>query len=88
MSDCDISKVTSLPFSDASTSDSAGAIPSNGSSSSRRLVPDAERTARCDQLLLTSAQQQRLAIPHFGKFADHFTDKVEPRLAVEMFGDP
>jgi hypothetical protein len=88
MSDCDISKVRSLPFSEASTSDSrsdsAGAIPSNGSSSSRHLVPIAERAAERDQLLLAAAQQQRLALAHLGEFADHLVDEVEPRLAVEM----
>ena len=92
MSDCDIRSVRSLPLSEASTSDSrsesAGAIPSNGSSSKQTFGADRKRAAKCDQLLLAAAQQQRLAMAHLGEFADHLVDEFEPRLAVQMLGDP
>ena len=81
-----------MPFSEASTSDKP--LGQRRRDSLERLVEqqasgaDGERAAERDQLLLAAAQQQRLAMAHLGEFADHLVDEVEPRLAVEMFGDP
>ena len=73
----------------ASRRDSAGATPSNGSSSTRSFVPHiSARASERHELLLAAAQRQRFALTHCRDFRHEAVGVIEPARRVGRVRGP